>query len=68
MADHDYPPVRVTRKTHRRLKRLAEQNNMSMGDVISRALAAYKRERRKQPYPGNERVYDPLTLSFGGKT
>ena len=57
MAERDYPPVRVTKETHRRLKALAEAWGASMGRIVevllNREEAALTRD-----------VHDPLIVAM----
>lgn len=40
-----YPTVRISAETHRKLKQMADEESISMSDVIEKAVEQYRRQR-----------------------
>lgn len=40
-----YPTVRISAETHRKLKQMADEESISMSDVIEKAVEQYLRQR-----------------------
>ena len=57
-------PIRVSTDVHRQISELAQLEGCTMGEVVERAVALYRKEQSRQPYPGRRRRLKVHAVTF----